>query len=295
VRRRSDLPAYLALRAAVAPLLALPRGAALGAGATLGRVARAPLGLRRAVADRNLALAFPEMPPAARDAVCRGMYAHFGRLIVDSLRSGTNGGREVVPLVRAEPEIAVLRELLKRGRGVLVLTGHLGCWEAGIPFLVRQGMQLTAVWKPQANPYVAAYLDRLRGRLGLDAIPMPEARTGVPAALRAGKVVAMVADQAPIRGDLRAPFFGRLTRTFSGPGHFAAQTGAPVVVGGILAESDGGFRGCLEVLDEAPRGGADELVPRIAAQYRAALERLIRAAPEQYLWTHKLWREEPAA
>jgi KDO2-lipid IV(A) lauroyltransferase len=221
------------------------------------------------------------------------MYAHFGRLAVDSLRSGTNGGREVVPLVHADREVAVLRDLVGRGRGVLVLTGHLGCWEADIPYLARQGMPLTAVWKPQANPYVADYLDRLRGRLGLDAISMPQARYDVPAALRAGKVVAMVADQAPIRGDTRARFFGRLTRTFAGPGHFAAQTGAPVVVGGILAEPDGGFRGSLEVIDEAPRGDPEVLVPRIATLYRAALERLIRAAPEQYLWTHRLWRDEP--
>ena len=293
MRRRSDLPAYLALRAAVAPLLALPRGAALGTGAALGRLARR-FGLRRAVADRNLAIAFPELPQTARDAICTGMFEHFGRLIVDSLRSATNGGREVVPLVHADREVALLQDLLRRGRGLLGLTGHLGTWEAGIPFLARHGMPVTAVWKPQANPYVARYLDGLRRGLGLEAIPMPEARHGVPAALRAGKLVAMVADQAPIRGDTRAPFFGRLTRTFAGPGHFAALTGAPVVVGAIFADADGGFRIRIEVLDEAPRGDPEEVVPRLAAQYRAGLERLIRAAPEQYLWTHRLWREEPA-
>jgi len=294
MRRRSDLPLYLALRAAVAPLLALPRGAALGAGAVLGRLARRPFALRRVVADQNLALAFPELSQGARDAICAGMYEHFGRLIVDSLRSATNGGREVVPLVRADQEVALLKDLLRRGRGLLVLTGHLGNWEAGIPYLARHGMPVTAVWKPQANPYVAGYLDGLRRGLGLEAIPMPEARYGVPDALRAGKIVAMVADQAPIRGDTRAPFFGRPTRTFAGPGHFAAQTGAPVVVGAIFADADGGFRASLEVLDEAPRGDPEELVPRIATLYRAGLERLIRAAPEQYLWTHRLWREELA-
>ena len=293
MRRRSDLPAYLALRAAVAPLLALPRGAALGTGAALGRLARRPFGLRRAVADQNLALAFPELPQGARDAICLGMYEHFGRMIVDSLRSGTNGGREVLPLVHADREVALLKDLLRRGRGLLALTGHLGSWEAGIPFLSRHGLPVTAVWKPQANPWVAGYLDRLRRGLGLETIPMPEAREGVRAALRAGKIVALAADQAPIRGDTRVPFFGRLTRTFEGPGHFAAQTGAPVVVGAIFSDGDGGYRVAVEVLDEAPRGEPEELVARIAALYRAKLEALIRTAPEQYLWTHRLWRDEP--
>jgi KDO2-lipid IV(A) lauroyltransferase len=292
MRRRSDLPVYLAVRAAVGPLLALPRGAALGVGAALGRLARRPLGLRRAVADRNLALAFPDLSQAARDAICVGMYEHFGRLAVDGLRSATNAGREVVPLVHADREVALVKDLLGRGRGLLALTGHLGNWEAGIPYLARHGMPVTAVWKPQANPYVANYLDGLRRKLGFEAIPMPDARLAVPAALRAGKFVAMVADQAPIRGDTRASFFGRSTRTFSGPGHFAAQTGAPVVVGAIFSDGAGGYRIAVEVLDEAPRGDAEELVPRIATQYRAALERLIRQAPEQYLWTHRLWRDE---
>lgn len=292
MRRRSDLPVYLALRAAAAPLLALPRGAALGTGAALGRLARRPFGLRKAVADQNLALAFPGLSRDARDAICVGMYEHFGRMIVDALRSGASAGREVVPLVHADREVALLKDLLRRGRGLLVLTGHLGNWEAGIPFLAQHGLPVTAVWKPQANPWVAGYLDRLRVGLGLETIPMPEARVAVPAALRAGKIVALVADQAPIRGDIRVPFFGRPTRTFAGPGHFAAQTGAPVVVGAIFSNGDGGFRVAHDVLEEAPRGEPEELVPRIARLYRARLEAFIRTAPEQYLWTHRLWREE---
>ena len=291
MRRRSDLPAYLALRAAVAPLLALPRGAALGTGAALGRLARRPFGLRRAVADQNLALAFPELSRDARDAICVGMYEHFGRMSVDTFRSGTTAGREVLPLMHADREVALLQDLLRRGRGLLALTGHLGNWEAGIPFLARHGMPVTAVWKPQTNPWMAGYFDRLRRGLGLETIPMPEARWGVPAALRAGRIVALAADQYSIRGDTRVPFFGRLTRTFEGPGHFAAQTGAPVVVGAIFSDGDGGYRVAVEVLDEAPRGEPEELVPRIATLYRAALEGLIRTAPEQYLWTHHLWRE----
>ena len=197
-------------------------------------------------------------------------------------------------MVRADREVAVLQDLMRHGRGVLALTGHLGSWEAGIPYLAGRGLPVTAVWKPQANPYLAGWLDGLRRGLGLEAIPMPEAREGVRDALRAGKLVALVADQAPIRGDIRVPFFGRPTRTFAGAGHFAALTGAPVVVGAIFAEADGGFRASVEVLDEAPRGERDELVLRIATLYRAGLERLIRAAPEQYLWTHRLWREEAA-
>ena len=293
MRRRTDLLAYVAMRAAIGAMRPLPRGLALDLGTAMGRFARSPLGLRRAVADANIARAFPDLPQAARDAISRGVFGHFGRMMVESLRVAATGGREVLPLVRAGDAPALVRDLLARGRGLLVLTGHIGNWEVAAAFLAAQGVPVTTVWKPQANPRVAGYLDGLRRRLAVDAIPMPEARTGVRAALEAGKLVALVADQAPLRGSTWVPFFGQPTRTYEGPGHFAAQTGAPVVFGGMLEDGAGGYRAFAEVLDEAPNGTADQLVPRIATLYRARLEALVRTAPEQYLWTHRLWKTPP--
>lgn len=293
MRRRTDLLAYVAMRAAIGAMRPLPRGLALDVGTAMGRFARSPLGLRRAVADANIARAFPDLPQAARDAISRGVFGHFGRMMVESLRVAATGGREVLPLVRAGDAPALVRDLLARGRGLLVLTGHIGNWEVAAAFLAAQGVPVTTVWKPQANPRVAGYLDELRRRLAVDAIPMPEARTGVRAALEAGKLVALVADQAPLRGSTWVPFFGQPTRTYEGPGHFAAQTGAPVVFGGMLEDGAGGYRAFAEVLDEAPQGTADQLVPRIATLYRARLEALVRTAPEQYLWTHRLWKTPP--
>lgn len=293
MKRRTDLLAYLAMRAAIGAMRPLPRGLALDLGTVMGRFARSPLGLRRAVADANIARAFPDLPQAARDAISRGVFGHFGRMMVESLRVAATGGREVLPLVQAGDALALVRDLLARGRGLLVLTGHIGNWEVAAAFLAAQGVPVTTVWKPQANPRVAGYLDGLRRRLAVDAIPMPEARTGVRAALEAGKLVVLVADQAPLRSSTWVPFFGQPTRTYEGPGHFAAQTGAPVVFGGMIEDGAGGYRAFAEVLDEAPNGTADQLVPRIATLYRARLEALVRTAPEQYLWTHRLWKTPP--
>lgn len=296
MRRRSDYPLYLAMRAAVAAVHALPCGPALAMGAAAGRMVRSPLGLRRAVAEANLAIAFPERPPAERDAICRRMYAHWGRMTVEALRAAASAGRDAAaPPAGGAEALRLIRDLLGRGRGLLALTGHLGSWEGAAVFLASEGVPVTTVWKPQSNPWVADYLAGLRAGLGVDAIPMPEAREGVLAALRAGKLVALVADQAPIRSGTWVPFFGRPTKTFSGPGHFAARSGAPVIFGAMLDDGAGGHRIALEVLDEAPGGDPEAEVVRLATLYRARLEALIRTAPEQYLWTHRLWRELPPA
>jgi KDO2-lipid IV(A) lauroyltransferase len=293
VRRRSDYPAYVLLRALTAVVRPWPRGVALGAGATLGRAARDLFGMRRDVADRNLAAAFPALTHAQRARLARRMYAHFGRVAVDSLRLTARGSSAVVPFVRTVEGEAAFRALAAAGRGVIMVAGHHGNWELGAAWIAAAGIPVAAVVKPAANPWVAGYVERSRRAMGIESIPMPTARVAVPAALAAGKVVGLVADQGAMRGDTWAPFFGRPTKTAEGPGLFAARTGAPVIFADLIAEPDGRYRGLVEVLDESPRGEGRELAARIAVLFRRSLEAVVRQAPEQYLWTHRLWARQP--
>ncbi len=293
MRRRSDFSAYLALRALVALVRPWPRTLALSAGAALGRAARDVFALRREVADQNLAAAFPELSAAARRSLARRVYAHFGRVAADSLRLTAGGARAVLPLVRTVDGEAVLRGLAAQGRGLIMVAGHHGNWELGAAWIAAAGIPIAAVVKPPSNPWVAAYIERGRHAMGIETIPMPEARTAVPQALAAGRVVALVADQGAMRGSTWAPFFGRPTKTAEGPGFFAARTGAPVIFAGMIAEEGGRYRGLIELLDEEPRGEPRELALRIATLFRQRLEAVVRLAPEQYLWTHRLWARQP--
>ena len=293
MRRRSDYPVYLAARAGLAMLRPLPRPAALGFGAALGRAARDVLGLRREVADQNLAAAFPALAAAERAALARRMYAHFGRVMTDSLRLTGGGPRAVVPFVRGVEGEDLLRSLAAEGRGAIVLTGHLGNWELAAAWAAAIGMPVAGVVKPPSNPWVADLVERSRRAMGIQTIPLPEARTAVPAALAAGKLVGLVADQGAMRSHTWVPFFGRPTQTPEGPGLFAARTGAPVVFGAFLAEADGRYRGYAELLDASPKSDTSESILRIATLFRQRLEAAVRLAPEQYLWTHRLWHRAP--
>lgn len=293
VRRRSDLALYAALRGALALVRAAPEPVALGAAAALGRIARDVLGLRRAVADQNLALAFPTLPARERRALARRMYAHFGRVAAETLRFSAARARLALPRVRAEAAVQLHRALLARGRGLIVLTGHLGNWELASAWLASLGQPVAAVVKPPSNRWLARYIDQARRRMGIEPIPMPEARAGVLAALRDNKVVALVADQGPIHGSTWAPFFGRPTKTPEGPGLFAARSGAPVLFGAMVAEPDGGYRVEADLIEDAARGETREVIQRIAERFRERLEAAVRRAPDQYLWTHRLWRRRP--
>jgi KDO2-lipid IV(A) lauroyltransferase len=294
VRRRSDYPTYLALRALLAFALLLPRAAARGLGAALGRLARA-LGMRRRVTDDNLAIAFPELAGAARAMLAREVYAHFGRMAVDSMRLSSQGPAALLPLVEESGGIRMAEEQLKRGKGLIVLTGHIGNWELAGSYLAARGLKVAAVVKSPSNPYVARQAEAARRRLGIETIELTEARSGVAAALAANKVVALVADQGALRSATWAPFFRKLTRMPTGPGMFAALSGAPVVFGALIARKDGRYELIGEMIDEGAMGDLRETSQRIAKAYLARLEAAVRRAPEQYLWTHRLWRGEPPA
>ena len=292
MRRASDLPLYLAMRAALGVVRRLPRPAALSSGAALGRMARM-IGLRRNVTDQNLATAYPELAPAERERIARGMYAHFGRMAVDSLRLSASGPQAIVPHVAGRETMDLIRACMARGRGCLVLTGHVGNWELAGAYVASQGVSLAAVVKPPSNPYVARQAEAVRVRLGIETVPLPEARLVVPRLLRAGRAVALVADQGAMRSNIWSPFFGQPTQTPIGPGLFAAETRASIIFGGLVAEGAGTYRLVAEELEVDRAGELEGVIQRVADAYRGRLEALVRRMPEQYLWSHRLWKRRP--
>ena len=292
MKRWSDVPVYAAMRAALAGVKVLPRPLALGAGAVAGRIAHAA-GLRRRVTEDNLAAAFPEMDAGARGVLTRRVYEHFGRMAVDSLRLSASGPSALVPYVTGGEIVRIVKEALAKGRGAIILTGHLGNWELAGAYLAATGFPVAAVVKPPSNPYLARHTEQVRLRLGIESVDMPDAKTAIPQALRRNRAVGLVADQGALRSNIWAPFFGRPTKTPAGPGLFAVRSGAPVLFGVLVATPGGRYELMGEVLLEEAAGDVEEASRQIAVLFRKRLEALVRRYPEQYLWTHRLWKQQP--
>ena len=171
-------------------------------------------------------------------------------------------------------------------------TTHLGSWEL-FGAAMAQWVPLNAVVRPLRGG-LNARLVEARQRAGLGLIPPRGALLGTVAALRRNEVVAMLIDQA-IGGKhaLFVPFFGRPAATTPALSMAAVRTGAPTLV--VVALREQGrlrFRveGPFEVEDSGDRE-RDLLVHTGAVT--AALERIIRAHPEQWLWLHRRWKLAP--
>jgi KDO2-lipid IV(A) lauroyltransferase len=285
---------YGLFRALTGVLRVLPEGVALGLGALLGRFAGSVLRIRRADVDHHLAMAFPDRDAAWRAGVARASYAHLGREAVSTFRLADLDA-EAVRVRTTVDGLEELESALAEGKGAVIVTGHLGNWEVAGACLSARGIPLDVVAKGMANRRFGEDLAATRARLGMRVVDMAVAPREVLRSLRAGRAVALVADQNARDQAVFVPFFGVPAATFRGPALFALRAGAPIFVGTCVrvAGRKPAYRGWAKRIDFTPSGDLEADMLRLTEAHTAALEEAVRQAPEQYFWQHKRWKTRP--
>jgi Kdo2-lipid IVA lauroyltransferase/acyltransferase len=273
----------------------LPRREARAVGAAIGAIAFRALGRLRRVGIRNLELAFPEMTPRDREATLRSEYRNLGFLLAEFCKMPGYTGEAASRFIRYEglENYLAARD---RGKGVLVLTGHLGAWELSSFYHSLMGMPMGMVIRRLDNPLVDAFVNRIRCLHGNRVIHKDDFARGLIASMRAAETVGILMDtnMTPPQG-VFVPFFGVLACTASGMARIAARTEAAVVPGFLLWE-ESEQRYVLHFGEELPvirTGDAEQDALANTASFTAAIERYVRQYPEQWLWLHRRWKTRP--
>jgi Kdo2-lipid IVA lauroyltransferase/acyltransferase len=285
---------YAALRGAAGALRGLGVRGASAVGARIGGLGFSPLKIRRGVAEEQIARAFPELDPPRVAEIARASYENLGRTAMETAILPSQSRDEIVSLFEQVDGWNIVEERLARGNGLMLVSGHIGNWELGGAYLAARGLPVSVVARHMANPLVDRYLTSTRQRIGLDVIHDEVAVRRVPRALRSGRAVAFLVDQAAIGlASTWVPFFGRLAKTPRGPAVFALRLETPVVFAGVQRLPSGRFRFSFESVDVPRTGVLDEDVDAIVRGYTQALESFVRKTPEQYLWQHRRWKHLP--
>ena len=285
---------FAALRTALAGLGALPWSRAAASGAALGRAGPRPLGIRRDVVESQLAASFPDWPPERVRAVAAASYESLGRTTIEAALLPALGVQGVLDLFAEVDHWDVVEAARAEGRGMILVSGHLGNWEVGGSFLAARGLPVDGVARQQENPLFDHFVTHTRQQLGMRIVWDGDAVRRTPRALREGRVVAFLVDQgAAGLASTWVPFFGRPAKTPRGPAVFALRLGAPVVFAAALRRPDGRFRAVFERVPVVTTGDRERDVDAIVAAYTAALERWVRRYPEQYFWQHRRWKYQP--
>src|SRR3984885_12077398 len=273
----------------------LPRPLAHAVGIMIGGAVYSLHPRLRRVGLRNLELAFPNKTLAERRKILRGVYVSLGRLLGEAClfpRYTRKNASEIAVYQGFEN----FQEAEKRGRGVLLLTGHFGGWEVGSFFHSLQGHPMQIVVRPLDNPYVDALIMRYRGLHGNTMIGKQEFARGLIAAMRSNQTVGILMDtnMTPPQG-VFVDFFGIPACTAVGLARVALHTDATVVPAftiwdPVLRKYRVEFDRPVELI----RTGDNEAdAVANTALFTQVIEEHVRRYPDQWLWVHRRWKSRP--
>jgi KDO2-lipid IV(A) lauroyltransferase len=200
---------------------------------------------------------------------------------------------EASKLIESVIGFSHLVEARMRGKGVVLLTGHLGNWEIGGFMLAQIRQPIHVVLVPDRFPGVERVRHRLHSRAGVTEIPVD--RTIAPTlsvlrALEGNAVVAMQGDRDFDNTGVAAPFFGRDAYFPRGPLRVAMATGAVVLPSFIVRVPDGRYRAIIEEpLEIETSGSRDDALRVNLSRYLAVLERYVREYPDQWYCFYPFW------
>ena len=287
---------YAALAPLWLPLRALPLKQAVAAGAALGSIAMALDRPDRRIGLKNLEIAFPEQSDAVRSSILRETWSNFGRMAAEWTHLADISPANFHRFARFEGREHWTAALeASEGRGLLILTAHVGNFELLIMVPATHGDRLAVVHRPNRNPLLDRSVTARRERFGVVALPRKGAGRPVLKYLRDNWTVAMPLDLDARRG-VFADFFGMKAATSDGLARVAMVTGAPVLPAFMLREGTGPHHivKILSAVDIVRGGDREELVQENTQRFTTIIEGIVREHPAQWNWIHRRWKTRPA-
>ena len=254
------------------------------------------LGIRlRKVGRRNLELALPELSSATREKILRGVYRSLGWQLVEFCRMTRYTTENTRDWLRTEG-IEHYQAAEARGKGVLVITGHLGAWELSSFYHSLMGHPMGMVIRRLDNRRLDRFVNGIRCLHGNYVLHKDDFGRGLLKAMHAGGTVGILMDtnMTPPQG-VFVEFFGMQACTATGLAHVARKTGAAALPGFMVWEARE-KRYVLHFGPEVEIPHTDDVSADIVEGTRrctAAIEEWVRRYPDQWLWIHRRWKTRP--
>lgn len=254
-------------------------------------------GFRKHVVVENLRRAFPEWSDEKLAEVVRAQYDSFGSLLFEFLRSFHPNFSKILDRECTCEGLENLDKARELGKGALVMTAHIGNWEAFCSYGAYScHIPVTMVTKRLKPDWFQDFVVKVRERFGTRMAFEPKTMQMVIKTMRDKRVVGFAIDQfagSPVGA--RVPFFGIPVGTHTALAVLAQRFQAPVVPGYAIRKPGGGFHVVFEPaipfihIESGANAREQEIIANTAA-YNQVVERWVRRNPEQWLWIHRRWK-----
>lgn len=246
---------------------------------------------RRAITFDNIQKAFPERSKSEVEKILRDSYYNLGITLSELIVMDKFSEDELHQLIQYD-NIDLIWEVLKRNKGVIVLSAHYGNWE----LLANTGSRFSKVVynivaKPQKNKLVNEYLYKTRSTNYLNYLDSDKSAKALLVGLKKNQAIAMIVDQsAKTHSDLKVDFFGRKAWTYEAPAKLSLKYDVPLLFGLTYRNEDGTYSGDFVEIDRSGLDDSEEGILELTQRHVKYLEDKIRERPSHWSWQHRRWK-----
>jgi KDO2-lipid IV(A) lauroyltransferase len=290
MKRFRHLYIYTLLRGFLVFFKIIPRGLALSLGKLIGVIVFKFSKEARRVSFENLRFLYPSVksPGQKRNLVINN-FKEVGKNLIDMLRltKYRNGTLDRIVALKNGNNI---RKLMDRGKGLIVITAHLGCWELIPAFFSQNDYTVNVIAREVYDKNVNREVNRIRECFNIRIIDKARAPIVALKRLLRGEGVGILMDQNTKTNSVSIDFLGHKANTPIGPAYLALKTGAPVLPVAIHRLKDDSH--LIEVGEEVSISRSGDFETDLfenTQRFSKAIERFIVNHPEEWVWFHKRW------
>lgn len=245
----------------------------------------------RRFVKNNLKIIFPDKSSQEIRKISMMVFRNFAKYLVDFFRFEKINPEYIKKNVKLE-NMHHFDDALAGGKGVIVLSAHLGNWELGGVVIAQLGYPFWVVALPHKIKKVNDFFDRQRNRKGVKVIATGKAVRSCITEIRNNHMVALVGDRDFSEKGIVLNLFGKPTHFPEGPAALSLLTGALIVPGFMLRNPDDSFTLSIEKpVEFKPSGNKEKDTIDLINVYNNIIENYIRKYPQQWYVFRRFWVE----
>lgn len=247
----------------------------------------------RNVALENLSFVFSDKSNAEIKKIAKKSFKNIG-LTIGEIARIVKEGKDFINNITEYEGINNIEKAMKKGKGVIIMSAHLGNWEIGA-LAIGKRWKFNSVVRPLDNQLLNEFLYKIRTTFNGSVISKKNAMKEILKCLKRNELVAILMDQNTSRDEgIFVDFFGKKACTTPVIAILTLRTGASVIPTFLIREDTGKFKLIFEKeVEIIPSGDYRKDIERYTLIFTRVIESAVRKYPEQWLWLHRRWKTQP--
>jgi len=257
----------------------------------LGKVGFGLLRIRRKVTLDNLRMVFANQKTENEiKKIALQSYCNMARGFIEHLIFPALSKEKILANLEFE-NLHYLDEIIKHGKGGILVSSHFGSWQIGGTSVRLAGYPMNFLVQRQNNHLVEDLVYSYVEDKGVKVLYKSVSAGKIFELLRSNQIVAVLPDQDAGKSGVIVNFMGQPASTHKGPAFFSLKTGAPIIIALSLNEQNGQHRVVMEKpIYPHPTGKRDEDIKHLTQIYTSKIEEYIRKYPDHWFWQHRRWK-----